>query len=981
MRGNEFANIPSMATKFLAREDNTIAAITFSAIEAGNESANHLHARSPIFVRALVDGAPAEPGEVRITTTDLETGGNFTFVQKGLNKGIHTVQLQWRVDPDPNIEDDPIGLLRSGTIMVRTGVEGAEDETGTLAAESHHPVQPDEIDPPVDIVFVTEWQPVMGDNATAMNVSFYVPDEANIAVTFSAEVQATYFAALDLRARLEDGSMPFDIDEVRLAQGVSGQQEPWVMQSPVSDYASRSWTFTSRAGNGPDEIPPGWHRVSFEWRYRFAFHPFYESVQPDQHVRMWKRTVSVVTAPKEQAFSRLIILASNPQDDDVEAPVGIDEEDWETVPGLVADVEAPHNAQVAVTFNGEIEGTNLVNLRLLLNDEPVPDSELKLTQAEDAIGTFSHTYALKHLKEGTHEIGVQWLANGAFAEATMKARNLVIAVEELPVPDLGDGPDVGAAAGHGSVEHAIEPITGERRMLVVIVDPERPQVDEIILNGTDDGTYIVTIDGTDYIFEAQNNSETDIVYGLVNAINDGNQPVTAEPVNTTAGLAAFRIIANSLGANQFTVTVDAPGTPMNLSRCPQGASCHNAPVPNKNAIYDLAFGANQSAAHFWDVSSGGRLKIVPAGQGVYGPYTPGLTGTTAIDHFWKGLHNCDDLSVDNIYNSGHGERFYLGLAKADDAIDFSEFDINRDGVLQSDELVIVVATPQIGNSGSAYGTFKPFCNNSDVEFDGVIIPELLSWYTGNGNGAANVGDEVTLAHELGHAILRLDDMYTQLDHDGYFNSVMSATFSNAWQHLDGFQKLALGWVTPRIVRESGLYELEDVKTGREVLILPRMDSYGLEYFLIENRRETALGNNLYDSNIGDSGLAIWHVLEPWYDGVFGCASNEPAPPDCLPMSAWQCPPSSHFLDTSQNYIRRALRLIRPKISLFTDGSNALWDAVEDDVLETAPVCPDPQNNITGIGRLVWAYGTPSGYQIANISQAGATMEFYVILSE
>jgi M6 family metalloprotease-like protein len=199
-------------------------------------------------------------------------------------------------------------------------------------------------------------------------------------------------------------------------------------------------------------------------------------------------------------------------------------------------------------------------------------------------------------------------------------------------------------------------------------------------------------------------------------------------------------------------------------------------------------------------------------------------------------------------------------AAASGDFDFSAYDANRDGILQERELVIVVAAPQSTNGGSQFDTnLRPYCDGSlPVMLNGVEMQGFISWYTGNG---ANLSDAVTLAHEEGHFPGGLDDMYTlnntftpaTADHDPDKISIMSSTSSSAWQHLDGFQKLALGWVTPRIVRESGTYELEDVKTGGQVLILPREGSLGREYFLIENRQATAAGDDLYDNTIGDSG--------------------------------------------------------------------------------------------------------------------------------
>ena len=362
--------------------------------------------------------------------------------------------------------------------------------------------------------------------------------------------------------------------------------------------------------------------------------------------------------------------------------------------------------------------------------------------------------------------------------------------------------------------------------------------------------------------------------------------------------------------------------------------------------------------------------MVPAGPGIVGPYTPPYTGLAAIDHYWRGRHQCDAQSLDTVYGSSHGERFEQGLIAAAESgdFDFSAYDTNGDGLLEERELTIAVVTPQASNGGSAYDpTFRPYCDTAQpVELNGVEIRGLLSWYTGNG---ASLSDMTTLAHELGHFPVGLDDLYTNANHDPWHLSIMSNTGSSYWQHLDGFQKLALGWVAPRIVRTPGTYDLEDVKSSGQVLILPRPGSRGREYFLIENRQATELGDPNYDSAIGDSGLAIYHIVEPTYEGTFACQTDAPALPDCALMSLSQCLSTFSFSNTSQNYARRVVRLIRPGVVVQNNGSAALWDAGEGSATDAAPVCVQA----TPVAGLVWSDGTASGYTLGPLPAAGEVM--------
>lgn len=52
-----------------------------------------------VFLRALVDGQPSEPGDVRLFSGGWRGTYAFTFVLMDIEAGNHSVQLQWYVDP------------------------------------------------------------------------------------------------------------------------------------------------------------------------------------------------------------------------------------------------------------------------------------------------------------------------------------------------------------------------------------------------------------------------------------------------------------------------------------------------------------------------------------------------------------------------------------------------------------------------------------------------------------------------------------------------------------------------------------------------------------------------------------------------------------------------------------------------------------------------------------------------------------------
>lgn len=76
-------------------------------------------------------------------------------------------------------------------------------------------------------------------------------------------------------------------------------------------------------------------------------------------------------------------------------------------------------------------------------------------------------------------------------------------------------------------------------------------------------------------------------------------------------------------------------------------------------------------------------------------------------------------------------------------------------------------------------------------------------------------------------------------------------------HMCPWSKTQLGWVTPVVLTQSGLYELEDSAETTNVYrvnLYAEGSSAGDEYLLIENRQA-----KLFDAILPQSGLAIWHI--------------------------------------------------------------------------------------------------------------------------
>jgi len=174
-------------------------------------------------------------------------------------------------------------------------------------------------------------------------------------------------------------------------------------------------------------------------------------------------------------------------------------------------------------------------------------------------------------------------------------------------------------------------------------------------------------------------------------------------------------------------------------------------------------------------------------------------------------------------------------------------------------------------------------------------------------------------------------------------------------HLDPFAKLKLGWLHPQIIFSSGLYHLHDVETHNTAwfLIDPRRGFK--EYFIVENRWPGIS----FDKLLPDSGLAVWHIMED--PAVYDAA----LPPPNVSQQDW-----NSLRSGPEAWAGKAIRMIRPIQTRPFNDRKALWDGAEVDtgydLLSTDPI----QTHAT----LIWGDGTPSGFELRNISNAGNEME-------
>ena len=210
------------------------------------------------------------------------------------------------------------------------------------------------------------------------------------------------------------------------------------------------------------------------------------------------------------------------------------------------------------------------------------------------------------------------------------------------------------------------------------------------------------------------------------------------------------------------------------------------------------------------------------------------------------------------------------LALADPVVDFSQYDLDRDGVV--DFLFLILADSDGGTEPELFQTPRTFAFTIEGQqplqtADGVYI----DWFSVF-NESSGLGYMVReFLHLCGMPDLDGSPQGIPPRHVGVgFWSVMGTGYmlgppdpitgepdGSVPGHPDPWTKIALGWVEPKVIIAPGKVELPAVEEEPVVYKIPvGGDPEAKEYFLIENRQRIG-----FDRYLPGAGLLIWHVDE------------------------------------------------------------------------------------------------------------------------
>ena len=297
----------------------------------------------------------------------------------------------------------------------------------------------------------------------------------------------------------------------------------------------------------------------------------------------------------------------------------------------------------------------------------------------------------------------------------------------------------------------------------------------------------------------------------------------------------------------------ATGTP-EATFTTENAQAYYDRVANEKNFSDTNVGFKSSVYDYFYAQSEGKFEF---NFDVAGPYRLG----NAYNYYGQDNGTMLDIHLGKLINHA--------CIKADDDVDFSQYDWDGDGKV--DQVFVLYAGqgqnvngdntdliwPQEGTLNAVGSDQAPF------ELDGVTIDTFAcSCELGEGGAIDGIG---TICHEFSHCF-GLPDTYdrgtafgaTSLNYGTYVWDLM-----NMGNYLDGgyqpagytaYERMFCGWKTLTPLTSSTRIEgMKALSEGGEAYVITN-DAHPDEYYILENRQATGCDGGLYAS-----GLMITHI--------------------------------------------------------------------------------------------------------------------------
>jgi len=332
---------------------------------------------------------------------------------------------------------------------------------------------------------------------------------------------------------------------------------------------------------------------------------------------------------------------------------------------------------------------------------------------------------------------------------------------------------------------------------------------------------------------------------------------------------------NPSGSN---LLVNSPTTDSSIPMLAILLSYNNIQISSNETTWaEKLYGENQSQLnHYFLQNSTNKFKFTPAKE------NSGITdnGVALV----KLNKNHPDTNIDNSnFSQNVYPDFTAALKSLNNTVDFSNFDKDANGVITSNELLLVFIVAGYEDSYENRHVVNGIWahQNCMIKSENIPILDSVSLLSCKNKGRfLTIGElhdksfshDATIgiiAHELGHLAFGLPDLYNtkspQLGGIGYLGLMGSGTWGqkslydlpgNTPTHLSAWSKSFIGWSTP--LETNGTVALYETASNRyNTIKIPINET---SYYLLENRNNSGYDRGLFSlSGDFNGGIAIWKI--------------------------------------------------------------------------------------------------------------------------
>ncbi len=301
-------------------------------------------------------------------------------------------------------------------------------------------------------------------------------------------------------------------------------------------------------------------------------------------------------------------------------------------------------------------------------------------------------------------------------------------------------------------------------------------------------------------------------------------------------------------------------------------------VSDDTAWAQKIFGYNEHQLNgYYREVSNGKFHLIPASE----RYNINNDGIVKV-HLSRNHINTDVNNESLFYAKiSRDLRDAINIASAN--INFSLYDANGDGAIQPTELVVFFVVAGYEDAFSGYHVYNGiWAHQSYLDHSDAPVVDGVSLFDGSKNGRYAVfgerlkggGSEYdstigVIAHELGHAIFALPDLYN-INGDAGGIGIFGLMGAGAWTrkssseiygetpvHMCAWSKSYIGWVVPQELHNTSAALYETTSGAYNVIKIPISANH---YYLLENRNKSGYDRGLVElEGKFKGGVLIWHI--------------------------------------------------------------------------------------------------------------------------